>query len=91
MTGDNTLTPFEIAAVELRKLGITLARLPGEYRINYRNGADATARMVETLDEALEVGRAMAAVKANQATTKRLRRRRRRRSLKKRRFAFKKH
>jgi hypothetical protein len=45
----------------LRALGITLARLPGEYRVNYRNGQDATARMVETLDEALKLGRELAA------------------------------
>lgn len=30
---------------ELRALGITLTRLPGEYRVNYRNGTDATARL----------------------------------------------
>jgi len=103
MTGDAALTPFEIVASELRALGITLSRLPGEYRINYRNGADATARSVETLAEALELGRAMAADKpAKQEPTKKPRRRRwrrrrmtakawRRRSSKKRRFAFKKH
>jgi hypothetical protein len=62
MTGaDQPLSPFELAATQLRALGITLARLPGEYRINFRNGADATARMAETLDEALELGRGMAA------------------------------
>jgi hypothetical protein len=45
MTGKApALSPFELAQAELRKLGITLARLPGEYRINFRNGADATAR-----------------------------------------------
>ena len=52
---------FELAAAELRGLGITLARLPGEYAVNYRNGAESTARAVETLEEALELGRAMAA------------------------------
>jgi hypothetical protein len=55
------LSPFELAAAELRALGITLARLPGEYRVNIRNGADTTARTAETLDEALELGRSMAA------------------------------
>jgi hypothetical protein len=33
-----------------RGLGITVARLPGEYRVKYRNATDATARMAETLD-----------------------------------------
>jgi hypothetical protein len=36
-----------------RGLGITVARLPGEYRVKYRNATDATARMAETLDQAL--------------------------------------
>jgi hypothetical protein len=56
------LSAFELATRELRALGITLARLPGEYRINFRNGADATARIAETLDEVIELGRAMAAL-----------------------------
>ena len=34
-------------------LGITVARLPGEYRVKYRNATDATARMAETLDQAV--------------------------------------
>jgi hypothetical protein len=50
MTADPSPSPFELAAAELRALGITLASLPGEYRVNYRNGSDATARMAETLD-----------------------------------------
>ena len=61
MTGDPSPSPFELAAAELRALGITLARLPGEYRVNYRNAGDATARTVETLDEALKLGRELAA------------------------------
>jgi hypothetical protein len=55
------LSRFELAARELRLLGITLTRLPGEYRVNFRAGPDATALMVETLDQALELGRVMAA------------------------------
>jgi hypothetical protein len=39
--------PFELAAAELRALGISLTRLPGEYRVNYRNGGDRTARLAE--------------------------------------------
>jgi hypothetical protein len=61
VTGDKALSPFELATAELRALGITLARLPGEYRVNFRNGADATALTVETLDEALALGHSMAA------------------------------
>jgi hypothetical protein len=60
MTGDPSPPPFELATIELRALGITIARLPGEYRVNYRNGGDATARIVETLDEALKLGRELA-------------------------------
>jgi hypothetical protein len=53
--------PFELAAAELRALGITLARLPGEYRVNYRNGGDRTARLAEDLEQVLALGRALAA------------------------------
>jgi hypothetical protein len=71
------LSPFELAAAELRKLGITLSSLPGEYRVNFRNGADATARTAETVDEALEAGRGMAAEAATAAPPARGKRRRR--------------
>ena len=54
-------SPFELATAELRKLGITLARLPGEYRVNFHNGAESTAQIAETVDAALDLGRAMAA------------------------------
>jgi hypothetical protein len=68
MTGDPS--PFELAEAELRKLGITLARLPGEYRVNFHNGTESTARTLETLDEALTAGRAMAAQRAEASSTK---------------------
>ena len=55
------LSPFELATAELRALGITLASLPGEYRINLRNGAETAALTAETLDEVLTLGRRMAA------------------------------
>ena len=62
MTGEApALSPFELAAAELRALAIVLTRLPGEYRVNYRNGGDATARLAEDLDQAVEIGRALAA------------------------------
>jgi hypothetical protein len=59
-------SPFDLATAALRALGIVLARLPGEYRVNFRNGAESTARTVETLDQALAAGRAMAAERAEQ-------------------------
>jgi hypothetical protein len=55
------ISPFDLAATELRALGIVLTRLPGEYRINYRNGGDGTARLAEDLEQAVELGRALAA------------------------------
>jgi len=62
MTGDvpPALSCFELAARELRVLGITLTRLPGEYRVNFHNGTDATACITETLEDAIEHGRALA-------------------------------
>jgi len=57
----NSPTDFDRTAAELRRLGITLAGLPGEDRVNFRNGADGTARMAETLDEAVKAGRSTAA------------------------------
>ena len=71
-------SPFELAAVELRRLGITLARLPGEYRVNFQNGSDATAQSAETVDAALDLGRAMAAERAEAASHSAGPRRRRR-------------
>jgi hypothetical protein len=62
---------FERVAAELRAFGLTLRRLPGEYCVNFRYGSDATARMADDLDQALELGRAMAADKAaDRAATK---------------------
>jgi hypothetical protein len=62
-------TPFELATGELRKLGITLRQLPGEFSVNFRDGNDATARTAETLEEAVELGRDMAKTLAPAATT----------------------
>jgi hypothetical protein len=61
--------PFELATGELRKLGITLRQLPGEFSVNFREGNDATARTAETLEEAVELGRDMAKTLAPAATT----------------------
>jgi len=68
---------FELAAAELRKLGLTLRRLPGEYAVNFSGGSDATARIVETLDLALEAGRSMAVDPPAQPGARQGRRRRR--------------
>jgi hypothetical protein len=57
----SALSPFELVAAELRAVRITLARLPGEYTVNFRNGRESTARIAETLDEAVALGRTMAA------------------------------
>jgi hypothetical protein len=62
-------TPFELATAELRKLGITLRHLPGEFSVNFRDGNDATARTAETLEDAVELGRDMAKRPAPAATT----------------------
>src|SRR5271154_5015484 len=76
---EQTRSPFDLASAELDRLGITIARLPGEYRVNYRNGADAAARTAETLDEALALGRELAASAPALATTRGKHRRRPRR------------
>jgi hypothetical protein len=51
---------FQIAKVELRKLGITLTQRPGEYQVNLTGGADENALTAETLDEAVQLGIDMA-------------------------------
>jgi hypothetical protein len=45
MTGNPSpaLSRFELAARELHALGITVTRLPGEYRVNFRTSTDAPA------------------------------------------------
>jgi hypothetical protein len=55
------LSRFELIAAELASLGVTIAARPGEYSVNYRADKDETARCTDDLDEALELGRAMAA------------------------------
>jgi hypothetical protein len=69
-------SPFESATAEMRRLGIDLARLPGEYRVNFHNGNDATAEIADTLDLALEIGRSMAATRPPAKPTRRRRPRR---------------
>lgn len=57
----DVVSRFEFVTAELRALGLTLRRLPGEYCVNFRTGGDKTARMADDLDQALEIGRVMAA------------------------------
>lgn len=78
---DQAPSPFELAAAELRKLGLDLTRLPGEYRVNFHNGAESTAQIAETVDAALDLGRIMAAERAAAAPHSAGPRRRRRRRM----------
>ena len=75
MTGDPSPSPFELATAELRALDMTIARLPGEYMVNFRGGRDETAQRAETIDQALQLGRAMAAERPAASTPVRRRRR----------------
>lgn len=80
MPSDDPRSRFELVVAELRALGISLRRLPGEYCVNFRYGGEKTARMADDLDQAFELGRVMAAEKATkQAATKKPTRRRWRR------------
>jgi hypothetical protein len=80
MTYDESRSRFEIVAAKLHALGIIIRRLPGEYAVNFRDGRDNMARFADDLDQALELGRAMAAEKAaEQRTAKKPPRRRWRR------------
>jgi hypothetical protein len=55
-------TWFELAAAELRPLGIALHQLPGSaFSVNFIDGAESAARILHTLDLAVAVGRIMAA------------------------------
>jgi hypothetical protein len=76
--GAQRAVDFEIAASELRRLGIDLSRMPGEYRVNFHNGTESTAQIAETIEAALDLGRAMAAERAAAAPNSRGPRRRRR-------------
>jgi hypothetical protein len=41
---NTSLSRFELIAGELRTIGLTLQRLPGEYRVNFRNSGGASCR-----------------------------------------------
>lgn len=53
---------FPFVKTELRALGITITRKPatGEYRVNFRDGLEATAYYTQDLEDALNTGRTMA-------------------------------
>lgn len=72
----NERSSFDLYAAELARLGVVLTRLPGEYRVNFRAAGDATARIVETIDEALVAGREMAAEAPKKPPVKKQRQRR---------------
>ncbi|MBV9826040.1 MAG: hypothetical protein JO001_10220 [Alphaproteobacteria bacterium] len=59
----DTPSAFDQAVAALARLGIMLQRQPGEYSINYRNGSDAMAERTDALDQAIEIGRSMAAAR----------------------------
>jgi hypothetical protein len=54
------VTPLDQARAELAAIGITLGTAPGEFLI-YRKGFPHAAQVAETLAEAVELGRALAA------------------------------
>ena len=61
----NALRPSALRV--LRRLGLDLIRLPSEYRVNFHNGAESTAQTAGTVDAALDLGRIMAAERAEVA------------------------
>jgi len=56
---DPALT-FQWVAAELRPLGLEIQSAPGEYRVNYRQGGEATSYYTDDLADALATGRMMA-------------------------------
>jgi hypothetical protein len=52
---------FDVAADELRRMGIALEQLPGAFRVNFIDGGESTAHILHTLEMAVAVGRIMAA------------------------------
>ena len=56
----NTTPPFQTAYDELKAHGLTLHKAPGEYRVNFPNGAAATEYVTDDLEDALRRGLEMA-------------------------------
>jgi hypothetical protein len=57
-------TSFQEAADRLRALGVTLGIAPGEFIVNFRNGAPVTEYRTDDLADALEHGFQMGEAKA---------------------------
>lgn len=56
------MSKFTIAFAKsvLSPLGMSLRKRDNEFRVNFRDGAEATAYYTDDLDDALSTGRAMA-------------------------------
>ena len=54
------ITPFQAAFDELKALGLILSQEPGQYRVNFRNGAALTEYTADDLQSAVTQGREMA-------------------------------
>jgi hypothetical protein len=52
--------PFKSVRKELRKYGIAILKVEGEYRVNFRGGKEATAYYTNDLRDAYDTGIAMA-------------------------------
>jgi len=55
-----TIPAFQTAFDELKTLGLVLRREPGEYRVNFPHGTEATEYITDDLQDALSRGREMA-------------------------------
>ena len=53
------MSTFERAQLYLRQWNITLTRREGEYRVNFKGGAEATAYYTNDLEDAIQTGRTM--------------------------------
>lgn len=54
------MTTLKQAQAELRSLGMVLTHSDGEYRVNFKGGAERTASYTNDIDDAVGTGRAMA-------------------------------
>ena len=68
MTAGDSRLFFPDVQAKLRALGVRLDCLPGEYRVNVAAGGTATAYFTESLEDALQEGRRMAAAYAQYRT-----------------------
>src|ERR1700674_3046947 len=67
MTGEQIPSLIMQIVDELRAHGILITSRAGEWCVNYRGGAEATAYVTDDLQDAFEHGRAMAASVATKA------------------------